>query len=394
MTDSSSGPAPRRSAASTARGRHVGGDDQGHVLLGHRVGRDWPPRRRGGAPRSAPSRSISAAAVRAGSPYAATTFGCSSPAYPITVPSDGGELRTPARDARARCSTARPARVTPDRGGRDVDERRSPAASRPPHRTRPAGGPLSRSARRPDVAAAVRSAASSAASSSSTVAAVTGGRGADRRFVGEEHRAGLVQSARSSMPRLRLRATAAEDPGQQRGAHVRAGLRQRVDDPVQPAALVVRRQPEPVELAAPTNGKLRISTNPAAASAALTARRARWPRSARDPPAPAARSAGDGVVADQPADLLDVVVRVGQVGSPARRGDRQRSMTADVRADRGDQRDGGVVIDIGAEDARRAGRRRSWWWPAVAARRRRSRPRHERPAGSSTSNWATRWAAA
>ena len=92
-----SSPAPSRSAASTWRGGHVVGHDQGDVLLGDRDRSRTPargPRRRRapsgsrGRPRRRPT--------RAGRPNAAQTCGCSSPAWPNSTPSDQ-DLRAAAR---------------------------------------------------------------------------------------------------------------------------------------------------------------------------------------------------------------------------------------------------------------------------------------------------------
>ena len=173
------------------------------------------------------------------------------------------------------------------------------------------------------------------------------------RFGGVEHRTrlhdGQVVVAATAVARDRR-----EQTGQQRGPQVGSGLGERVGDPVEPASPVTGRHPELVQLfdggereaqhLDEAGGHHRGGHRP---TTSLDCRQAAADRRPR-------HGGGDGVVTDQPTDLLDVVVRVGQVGSPARRGDRQRRAVDGHRgADRLQQRHHGAGIDGGAEDAAR-----------------------------------------
>ena len=89
--------APTRTASSTSAAGTVDGDHEGDVLLGDRERRDRhaPGTARATPPPAARRGPARTPTARAGRPSAATTFGCSSPACPTSVPSAVRQARAP-----------------------------------------------------------------------------------------------------------------------------------------------------------------------------------------------------------------------------------------------------------------------------------------------------------
>ena len=248
-------PAPSRSAASTsAAATEASTTSATSSLATGYVENAAPARRR--ARSSSTSRSISAAAVRAGHAVGLADLGCSSPAWPTTTsPTENSAQRPgchgPRLAARTLTSTPRPRdagaprrRVGPDRPARPRPHQ--PARSRSPASTRRG-------------AAAGRAAPCRARRARRR----SGGGRPPRIGAGARVRAGtpgpVSKSATSGAPRPTLRASAFSSPGaaswSSAAPRTRAGW---------PAARWRRSssagRPSASRSAAPTNGKLTTST--------------------------------------------------------------------------------------------------------------------------------------
>ena len=154
-----------------------------------------------------------------------------------------------------------------------------------------------------------------------------------QRIVGEEHRARL-EEGQVVVAATEIADHRSEQPGQQRGAQIGTGFRQRVDDLVQSATLVVGRHTHHIKIgdrrereaqhldeSACSQREVDRTSCPLASGQPTADRRGRDNRL-------------DRVEPDQPADLFDIVVRILQVRPPARRSDRQGVATVSSRSRR------------------------------------------------------------
>ena len=266
--------------------------------------------------------------MRGGRPKAWQTRGCSSPAWPSSC-SPTEQPRRTGPGARASGRAASTVSSTPELVGEPRGRRRSRRTRR-----RPGPRPTSRSARARRTSTTARNSGCSGSGLEQLgQLGVAWGASRRRRSAPARARTGTrpcrSRRARRRAHRGRGCARRAQQPGQQRGGVApaprwRAGW---------PAGRCARRtssagRPSASRAASPTNGKLSTSTQPAPASVRPIRRRSRCSRVSPRPAAGVRQHGRHVVVADDPGDLLDQVVGVGQVGPPGRRRRRRRASRA------------------------------------------------------------------